>query len=307
LACQGKDGGEDFGGFGKVLRPSFYNQTTEDRDNFIQFMTDVMTECKRVLKSGGHAVVWALPRTSHWTTMAIENAGFEIRDVIHHIFNTGFPKSFNIGKGIDKKLGNEREVIGIDIQGKKSEGVMAGHHGWAEGEVEITKGSSEWEGFGTALKPACEHWILARKPLSEKTIVEQVLNNGCGGINIDGCRIPTSEAIKVSGDLKQLQKWKEQDGRTEKDKDLIINKPYEHNMGRFPANVIVQDDSLNDGTISKSPKGNVNRKQREGNVFTGETSGFKSEDNHTSGLGDIGSKSRYFDIDLWAERNGILQ
>ena len=83
------------------------------RDEWIKWMESIMLECKRVLKSGGHAVVWALPRTSHWTTMAIENAGFEIRDVIHHIFNTGFPKSLNIGKALDKKLGNEREVIGV--------------------------------------------------------------------------------------------------------------------------------------------------------------------------------------------------
>ena len=93
-------------------------------------------------------------------------------------------------------------------------------------------------GEGSALKPSHEPICLARKPLEGGTLASNYLKHGTGGINIDGCRVETHETIKVSGDLKQLQKWKEQDGRTEKDKDLIINKPYEHNLGRFPANLI---------------------------------------------------------------------
>jgi site-specific DNA-methyltransferase (adenine-specific) len=249
-------------------------------------MESIMLECKRVLKSGGHAVVWALPRTSHWTTMAIENAGFEIRDVIHHIFNTGFPKSLNIGKALDKKLGLEN--------GLRKE----------------TKGTSEWEGFGTALKPACEHWILARKPLEEKTIVEQVLKNGCGGIDIDGCRIPLKDNEDISierGKPMEHQTYRKprEDGTVFKNSGFKSenNTTADANQqGRFPANVIVQDDALNDGTISKS-KRNFMKAGKKDTVCYGDYGFIETERGHN----DSGSKSRYFDIDLWAERNGILQ
>ena len=81
------------------------------RDNWIAWMQSIAAECLRVVKPGGHAIVWALPRTSHWTATAWENAGFEMRDSIVHIFGSGFPKSLNLGKAIDKQQGNEREVI----------------------------------------------------------------------------------------------------------------------------------------------------------------------------------------------------
>ena len=113
-AQQGKDGGEGFGGFGKRLRPSFYSQTKNDRDNFIEFITETFIEVKRVLKPGAHCFVWALPRTSHWTATALEDAGFEIRDIVTHVFGSGFPKSLNIEKTTNKiwnkKLENVKNV-----------------------------------------------------------------------------------------------------------------------------------------------------------------------------------------------------
>lgn len=122
------------------------------RDLWIRWLESIMTESFRTLKPGAHILVWAIPRTSHWTATAIENAQFEIRDVVTHIFGSGFPKSHNIGKKI-----------------------------------------KEFEGWGTALKPASEHWILARKPLSEKTIAANVLEHGTGGINIDASRIKAGQ------------------------------------------------------------------------------------------------------------------
>jgi site-specific DNA-methyltransferase (adenine-specific) len=122
------------------------------RKLWIAWLESIMTEAFRTLKPGAHILVWAIPRTSHWTATAIENADFEIRDVVTHIFGSGFPKSHNIGKKI-----------------------------------------KEFEGWGTALKPASEHWILARKPLSEKTIVNNILEHGTGGINIDESRIKAGE------------------------------------------------------------------------------------------------------------------
>jgi len=299
------------------LRPAFRGTTQQERDNFIQFMTEVMSECKRVLKSGGHAVVWALPRTSHWTTMAIENAGFEIRDVIHHIFNTGFPKSLNIGKAVDKKLGNEREVIGEGKRGSngvtegKTFGGVVGGYNYAR-SFKIEKGTSQFEGFGTALKPACEHWILARKPLSEKTIVEQVLKNGCGGLDIDGCRIPVKndrdmDGMKVGFKGSVYKSFMEGQGR-----DLNKENPTQQNtesnsLGRFPANVIVQDDALNDGIISKNFRPNCEGKNYKSSFDGHIYSKYNNKKYVFSAPKDMGSKSRYFDIDLWAEKKGILQ
>ena len=122
------------------------------RKEWIAWLESIMVEAFRTLKPGAHILVWAIPRTSHWTATAIENADFEIRDVVTHIFGSGFPKSHNIGKKI-----------------------------------------KEFEGWGTSLKPASEHWILARKPLSEKTIAANVLEHGTGGINIDASRIKAGE------------------------------------------------------------------------------------------------------------------
>lgn len=148
-----------------------------DRQGFISFMTDVMADLLRVLKPGGHALVWALPRTSHWTATAIEDAGFEIRDVVMHLFGQGFPKSHNVGKAIDARLGADRSDNGATIT------------------APATDAARTWEGWGTALKPAAEHWILARKPL-EGTVAENVLAHGVGALNIEGCRI----AFQGAGD-----------------------------------------------------------------------------------------------------------
>ncbi len=100
----------------------------------------------------------------------------------------------------------------------------------------ITKGDSEWEGWGTALKPAVEPIVVARKPLSEKNVALNVLKWGTGGINIDACRVG-NEMIKCSNDIRSLQKWKEQDGRTHKE---LINPGPSYNQGRFPANIILE-------------------------------------------------------------------
>lgn len=160
------------------------------RDHWIAWMCEVATECKRVLKPGGHAFVWAIPRTSHWTATAWENAGFEIRDVVAHIFGSGFPKSLNIGKAVDKLQGNEREVVGDNPNDRSSHGKNAiSMCNSVDGK--ITKGTSEWEGWGTALKPAREDWILMRKPIESKTVAQNVLKYGTGGINIDESRVFT--------------------------------------------------------------------------------------------------------------------
>jgi DNA modification methylase len=170
------------------------------RDEWIKWLSEVMKEGMRVLKPGGHAFVWALPRTSHWTATALENAGFEVRDCMYHVFGQGFPKSLDISKAIDRMKGAEREVTGIRISAfgdiKESE-TKDGRNLWAKPSTQkvelknkpVTLESQEWAGWGTALKPAVECWWLCRKPLSEKTVAENVLKWGTGGININECRI----------------------------------------------------------------------------------------------------------------------
>ena len=184
---------------------SFMGKAWDDdkggRDQWVAWMTSVMAECLRVLKPGAHGLVWAIPRTSHWTMTALENAGFEVRDVVTHLFGTGFPKSLDVSKAIDKAAGAEREKIGSVTKSvgdhHYDSGSKMGRFGSKAGvysQVEIpvtspaTPEAQQWQGWGTALKPACEFWVLVRKPCSEKTVAANVLKWGTGALNIDAAR-----------------------------------------------------------------------------------------------------------------------
>ena len=168
------------------------------RDAWVAWLQEVMTEAFRVLKPGGHVLAWAIPRTSHWTMTAIENAGFEIRDVVYHAYGTGFPKNYDISKGIDAKLGAEREIVGEQVAFNKLPLSDLKERGTAPllgGPA--TELAAQWDGWGTALKPAVEPWILARKPL-DGTIVENVMKWGVGGLNIGAVRIGGEERFNPS-------------------------------------------------------------------------------------------------------------
>jgi len=162
----------------------------------IAFQKETWELCFKVLKPGGHLLAFSGSRTYHRMAVAIEDAGFEIRDQVMWLYGSGFPKSMNIGKTLDKKLGNERESLGTKI--KKAGDMRSGNYDkggdYDDIELEITKGNTEWEGWGTALKPAHEPLVLARKPLSEKSVVDNVLKHRTGGINIDECRVEGNDA-----------------------------------------------------------------------------------------------------------------
>ncbi len=161
----------------------------------IAYSVPMWKECLRVLKPGGHLLSFSGTRTYHRMAVAIEDAGFEVRDMIEWVYGSGFPKSLNIGKAVDKLQGNKREVVGKD--GRTAKDSMFGIG--IQPEWNITKGTSEWEGWGTALKPAHEPICMARKPLAEKTVAENVLKYGTGGINIDESRVDyQSESDKAS-------------------------------------------------------------------------------------------------------------
>ena len=165
------------------------------RDEWIKWMGAVAAECLRVIKPGGHALVWALPRTSHWTGMGWENGGWEPRDKMVHLFGTGFPKSLDISKAIDKAAGEERRIIGKSPSSANRKVGIGYGNGEAPDVRNLTEAATEqakqWEGWGTGLKPAHEDWWLFRKPISGKTIAGNVLEHGTGAINIDGCRVGT--------------------------------------------------------------------------------------------------------------------
>lgn len=220
------------------------------RHGFVEFMTKVMRECLRVLKPGGHALVWALPRTAHWTGWAVEDAGFEIRDVVLHLFGQGFPKSHDVSKAIDRHFGAERKVIAANpnhrpISGVAYEGVYSGAN---TGAPDITApaidDAKNWEGWGTALKPAAEHWIMARKPF-EGTVAANVLMHRTGALNVDGCRVkmqpddPSIARQSWSGDRGFAgTRGVDQIGSTN-----IRSGGGSRRAGRFPANVTLDEEA----------------------------------------------------------------
>ena len=164
---------------------------------------ELWKEVYRVLKPGGHLLSFAGSRTYHRMAVNIEDAGFEIRDMLGWLYGSGFPKSHNIGKAVDKLQGNKREVVG------KSKRHGGGKNFSSFGESleknskpDITKGNSKWEGWGTALKPAHEPIVMARKPFN-KSVAENVLTHGTGGINIDDCRVGTERTKTTIKDLSE--------------------------------------------------------------------------------------------------------
>jgi len=149
---------------------------------------EVWAECLRVLKPGGHLLAFAGTRTQHRMAVRIEDAGFEIRDMIAWVYGSGFPKSLDVSKAIDKAAGAEREVVSTKpAYGIGGNGCLGGHSDGAVASVTLpaTDPASQWSGWGTALKPAHEPICMARKPLIG-TVAANVLAHGTGAINVDG-------------------------------------------------------------------------------------------------------------------------
>jgi len=151
----------------------------------------IWRECLRVLKPGGHLLAFAGTRTQHRMAVRIEDAGFEIRDMIAWVYGSGFPKSLDVSKAIDKAAGAEREVIGPATVGGKGQGNAYG----TITRPPATAPATAWQGWGTALKPALEPITVARKPLIG-TVAENVLAHGTGALNVDGCRVGTESTIR---------------------------------------------------------------------------------------------------------------
>ncbi|PKA40651.1 site-specific DNA-methyltransferase [Rhizobium sullae] len=190
----------------------------------VAFSEVFWAECLRVLKPGGHVVAFSGTRTYHRMTVAIEDAGFEIRDQLAWVYGSGFPKSHDVSKAIDKAAGAEREVVGKGQSGVSGD---SGHDITAP----ATDVAREWQGLGTALKPAWEPICLARKPLIG-TVADNVLEHGTGAINVDGCRVATDEVISNHGETGGSEPTSFSLGaRTAMQTDG-------QKLGRWPANII---------------------------------------------------------------------
>ena len=194
--------------------------------------TELWTECLRVLRPGGHLLAFAGTRTQHRMAVRIEDAGFEIRDMIAWVYGSGFPKSLNIVKAVDKLQGNERTEF-VNTNGSATGSIVTTGTGTLKKEFIDSKGNSPYEGWGTALKPALEPITVARKPISERNIAANVLKHGTGGMNIDGCRVKTDETP-----FKKTQRSEKFPNLYGKFADTTGTTDYGNKLGRFPANLI---------------------------------------------------------------------
>ena len=216
----------------------------------IAFDADMWADILKLLKPGGHLLAFSGSRTYHRMAVAIEDAGFEIRDMIEWVYGSGFPKSLNIGKSVEALVttGNASKNGFSDLNGEKLErgnwGISAQSkkHGFRAknydtettkteriGQLDPTTDEAKhWNGYGTALKPAHEPCVLARKPLIG-TVAANVLKHGTGGLNIDGTRVGTE--LMIGGSAKSAG--------TVMKTGLKADYKSPDQIGRFPANLIL--------------------------------------------------------------------
>lgn len=265
----------------------------------------VWAECLRVLKPGGHLVAFAGSRTYDWIVMGVRLAGFEVRDQLIWMYGSGFPKSMNVSKAIDRAAGAEREVVGVATYGdghtqNSTESIGYGGCEPAADTRAITAPATDdartWEGYGTALKPAHEPIVMARKPLSG-SVAKNVLEHGTGAINVDGCRVGTgSESIKRSRNSETgalgSEYQRAQGYRPDWHRENVRMEFAAHVQGRWPANI------LHDGSpevLAVFPETGKSAGGRIGSAGGGavDYAGSKFEAGDP-GFGDTGSAARFF-------------
>lgn len=282
------------------------------RDSWIRWMCGIAEECLRVLKPGAYALVWTLPRVSHWTATAWEDAGFELRESISHLFGSGFPKSLDVSKAIDRAANAEREVIGRyqppngkgwNLSSDESLPGYSGGYGLRSDSLDVTTpttdAAKQWDGWGTALKPCREDWLLFRKPFTG-TVAANVLQRGTGGLNIDGCRVP----FQNDGDKAESEGKNQHAGyaNTNSNQDSYSGgygprTNYNGGKGRFPGNVthdgsdeVIEEFTKYGMTLSS---GGVGSKAGAEMVYNG---GWCNDPNRSNagGLKDYGTPARFF-------------
>ena len=275
---------------------SFMNKKWDHDVPSIEFWREVY----RVLKPGGHVLSFGGTRTYHRMVVNIEDAGFEIRDQIMWLYGSGFPKSHNIGKAVDKIQGNER-VEWLDE--KKTQPNIRGNGDQlliSASGVEVkdrepikhSKGKSQYEGWGTAMKPSVEPICVARKSLSEKSVAENVLKWGTGGINIDGCRVATDDKLQKlhnEGNKNVFDNSRKEPVSTGKKIEFV-----DSGEGRFPANIILDEIA---GELLDEQSGvlsNQSKSKRKGGFKTEYVGGENVNKYETLAYSDKGGASRFF-------------
>jgi hypothetical protein len=268
---------------------------------WIAWLTEVMREALRVTKPGGMALVWSIPRTSHWTGTAIEAAGWEVRDVITHLFGSGFPKSLAIDKAIDKMAGAKREVIGESpYNARRPNEGETGNSTYTQGGYKAyitapaTDDAATWQGYGTALKPAAEFWWLAMKPL-DGTFAQNALTWGVAGLNVDGARIGVTDAAyqrNASGD-------RGHDQNRGRQMDYAMTAGHANSIGRWPANVVLDEDAAElldeqSGMLTSGRASANGHKRSESLHDTANGWGMRHSAEAGELYGDTGGASRFF-------------
>ena len=248
-------------------------------------------ECLRVLKPGGHLLAFGGSRTYHRLAVAVEDAGFEVRDQIMWLYGSGFPKSLDVSKAIDKAAGAEREVVGKHEAPAKSIYSQSEHE--LSQDIDLTAPATpdakKWSGWGTALKPAHEPIVVARKPLVG-TVAENVLRFGTGALNVDGCRIEHDGTgqwgtINRSNTRGLYGSFGDEDGET----PGSVRNP----AGRWPANLILDEEA---GRLLDEQSGNIKTQRIETSCVVEEGKGWSRslENRGARGYSDDGGASRFF-------------
>jgi DNA modification methylase len=256
----------------------------------IAFQPELWAEVLRVLKPGGHMVCLGGTRTYHRMVCAIEDAGFEIRDQLAWVYGSGFPKSHDVSKGIDRAAGVERKVIGHSpFDARKPNGSaginsvgLSPESGGGFITAPATDAARQWQGWGTALKPAWEPICLARKPLSEATVAANVLRWGTGALNIDGCRIEAA--------LGDKGEWPITNRRHDDVAYTLAPVLTDQAKGRWPANL------CHDGSpevMVGFPDSDSSPRIPSPNHHTGLVTSF-NRGSETSPYSDSGSAARFF-------------
>jgi DNA modification methylase len=279
----------------------------------IAYSVELWQECLRVLKPGGHLLAFGGSRTWHRLAVAIEDAGFEMRDSIAWLYGSGFPKSMDVAKSIEAKLvtGSANKQAFKNLNGTTEErtdrGGLSKKHSdndrpsdyteTAQGDYlrtlePTTNEAKKWAGWGTALKPAFEPVVVARKPLIG-TVAANVLEWGVGGLNIDGSRIGTGTGEKKIVEYPDIRGGNYgQDGEAYADRATVKREVVD--QGRWPANIILDEYTAGlldeQSGISKSTGGRIGKKETS-NIDFGLSGKYEKGD---PGFGDVGGASRFF-------------
>lgn len=275
----------------------------------IAFDVEMWEQCLRVLKPGGHLLAFGGTRTWHRLTVAIEDAGFEIRDSIAWLYGSGFPKSLDVSKAIDKAAGAEREVIGKSARhvsgkpGQRTEG-LNGSSTFAETvgmgayiTAPATEAARQWQGWGTALKPAFEPIVVARKPLVG-TVAANVLEHGTGALNIDACRTEYEQGGSLATNPSLRSGISGGNGGhifpTETGRRVVTP----HASGRWPTNVVLDEAQAAEldaqsGTLKSGlMRAGTKRAARDGVVYGRLDEDASPRDTYA----DSGGASRFFPV-----------